>query len=331
MTPTLSPRRWILLLATIAGLAALAPGQEEPLPRPVRNDVTHEGTELLVFRHQQLRKGGHEAYFRLSRDGVWPWFEKIGSRIVGQWKVVHPDGSAEDPEFDHGYRLARYASYDHWKATRQGHLLLGGDGPDYHRSRESLRARNHYSQGSDGAHFLEGVTASTRVYYMPALEESFEAVETVPPGGAQPVRNDVNWPAPEIVALERSRVEKGTADMAIHRGVESVWPFLEKVGARIVGHWKAVYPAESGFPESPDYDEIFFMVRYAGFEHWKAARPAAIVKMGGDGPDYEAYRAALDAQERITQSRSVTFLEGHMYRSPPKFLPGLQEAYRPVE
>lgn len=319
------------MLAVTPGLVSIALGQQEPLPCPVRNDVAQEGTELLVFRHQKLYKGGHEAYYRLSRHGVWPWFEKIGSRIVGQWKVIHPDGSAEDPEFDHGYRLARYASYDHWKATRQGNLLLGGDGPDYHRSRESLQARGHYSAGSDGAHFLEGMTASTTVYYMPALEESYRATETAPRGEARPVRNDVNWPAPEIVALERSKVDKGLADEAIRTGVESVWPYLEKVGARIVGQWKAVYPAESGFPESPDYDEVFFMVRYAGFQHWKAALPAEIIGMGGDGPDYEAYRAALNAQERVTRSRSVTFLEGYMYQSPPKFLPGLPEAYRREE
>ena len=321
-------RRPLLAPIALAGLVSISLGQQEPLPRPVRNDVAQEGTELLVFRHQKLHKGGHEAYFQLSRHGVWPWFEKIGSRIVGQWMVVHPDGSAEDPEFDHGYRLARYASYDHWKATRQGHLLLGGDGPDYYRNRESLEARSHYSAGSDGAHFLEGVTASTRVYYMPALNESYEAAETAPPSGARPVRNDVNWPAPEIVALERLKVDKGSADNVIRAGVDSIWPYLEKVGARIVGQWKAVYPAESRFPESPNLDEVFFMVRYAGYQHWKAARPTEIVEMGGNGPDYEAYRATLDAQEKVTRSRSVTFLDGYMYQSPPKFLPGLREAYR---
>ena len=324
-------RRLPPVLTALAGLTAIALGQQEPAPHPVRNDVPQNGTELLVFRHQKLYKGGHEAYFRLSRHGVWPWFEKIGSRIVGQWKVIHPDGSAEDSEFDHGYRLARYASYDHWKATRQGHLLLGGDGPDYHRSRESLQARSHYSAGSDGAHFLEGVTASTRVYYMPALDESYSPNPATPPSDARPVRNDVNWPAPEIIVVERSRVDKGAADGLIRAAVDKIWPYLEKVGARIVGQWKAVYPVESGFPEHADQDEIFFMVRYAGYEHWKAARPAEIAAMGGDGPDYEAYRATLDAHEEVTRNRSVTFLEGYMYQSPPKYLPGLRGDYRKAE
>ena len=73
------------------------------------------------------------------------------------------------------------------------------------------------------------------------------------------------------------------------------------------------------------------MVRYAGYEHWKAARPGNIVDMGGDGRDYDAYRAALEAQREVTRSQSVTFLRGHMYHSPPKFRPGLREAFRTVD
>ncbi len=329
--PARPPLRIGLTLLAVAVLGSAVSAQEAAPARPVRNDTAQAGTELLVLRHQKLIKGGHESYFRLSSDGVWPWFEKIGSRIVGQWKVIHPDGPDEDPEFDDGYRLARYASYTHWKATRQGHVLLGGDGPDYRRNRESLRARSHFAAGSDGALFLEGVTAATRPYYMPALEELYEPAESAAASNARPVRNDVNWPAPEIVALDRWRVTKGAADTFIQSGVDQVWPYLEKVGARVVGQWKAVYPAESGFPESPDYDEVFLLVRFAGYEHWKAARPERIAGMGGDGRDYEAYRSGLAALEAATQSHSVTFLQGHMYQSPPKFLPGLRERYRTVE
>lgn len=330
----MQPKRWHRLATILLALACAqgtAWGQEGEAPHPVRNDVPVAGTELLVFRHQRFHKGGHEAYYRLSREGVWPWFEKIGSRIVGQWQVIHPDGSREDPEFDDGYRLARYASYDHWKATRRGHLLLGGDGPDYQRNRQALQARSHYVAGSDGPHFLEGVTASTTVYYMPALEESYSPADQPSARGPRPVRNDINWPAREIIALDRWKVDKGSADGLIQLGVTKVWPYLEKVGARIVGQWKAVYPPESGFPESADYDEMFMMVRYAGYEHWKAARPDEISAMGGDGKDYEAFKAAKDAQEQATQSRTVTFLEGYMYQSPPKFLPGLDEAFRETQ
>lgn len=325
----LSPR--IAAALTVTGLVATALGQQPDAPRPVRNNVPQAGTEVLVLRHQKLHKGGHEAYFRLSRDSVWPWFEKIGSRIVGQWMVIHPDGSDADPAFDHGYRLARYASYEHWKATRQGHLLLGGNGPDYSRNREALSARGHYVESSDGAYFLEGMTAATQPYYMPALEENYEPAESAPGLGPHPVRNDVNWPAPEIIALTVWQVKKGTADSLLSSSIERVWPYLEKVGARIVGQWKAVYPAESGYAESPDYDEMFLMVRYAGYEHWKAAQPDQIVAMGGDGPDHSAYQSALDELGKVIRSKSVTFLQGHMYQSPPKFRPGLSEKYRKIE
>ena len=318
-------------LVALLSCAATASGQSDERPRPVRNDMHRDGSELLILRHQKLLKGGHEAYFQLSRHGVWPWFEKIGSRIVGQWKVIHPDGSPEDPDFDHGYRLARYASYEHWKATRRGHVLLGGDGPDYLRNRESLQARSHYVAGSDGGHFLEGVTAGTRVYFLPALEETFVPAATAPETGPRPVRNDVNWPAPEILALDRWRVAKGSADAFIQTGVQRVWPYLEKVGARVVGQWKAAYPPESGFAEDPQTDEVFLLVRYAGYQHWKAARPAEIAGMGGDGRDYDAYREGLEQQAGVTRSHSLTFLEGYMYHSPPKFLPGLREGYRPSE
>lgn len=325
-----SPIRRFALAAAMAAMTPTATAQSGSEAHPVRNDVPVEGREVLVFRHQRLHKGGHEAYFRLSRDGVWPWFEKIGSRIVGQWKVIYPDGSAEDPDFDHGYRLARYASYDHWKATRQGHLLLGGNGPDYERSREALRARSHYSAGSDGAHFLEGVTATTKVYFMPALEESYQAGGEPQSAGPLPVRNDVAWPAPEIVAVDRLKVRKGQAKSVIERGVRDVWPYLEKVGARPIGLWMEIFPPESGFEASPDHDTLFHMVRYAGYEHWKAARPESVATMGGDGRDYEAYRRAQRLLRSVTTARRVMFLQGHMYHSPPKFMPGIREAFRRV-
>ena len=35
-------------------------------PRPIRNDVAKPGRELLVLRHHQLRKGGHDEFYRLK-------------------------------------------------------------------------------------------------------------------------------------------------------------------------------------------------------------------------------------------------------------------------
>ncbi len=69
-------------------LAAARASQQPAAPVAVRNERPREGTEVLVLRHQQLRKGAHDAYYRSSLDGVWPWYEKIGTRIVGQWMVI---------------------------------------------------------------------------------------------------------------------------------------------------------------------------------------------------------------------------------------------------
>lgn len=85
-------------------------------PLPVRNDVPKPGREILVLRNHQLRKGGYEAFYKFSRDAYWPYFERIGARIVGQWKIIEP---AAAPNADREvYRLVRYASFEHWQMTR---------------------------------------------------------------------------------------------------------------------------------------------------------------------------------------------------------------------
>jgi hypothetical protein len=52
--------------------------------------------------------------------------------------------------------------------------------------------------------------------------------------------------------------------------------------------------------------------------------------MGGNGPDWSAWRSALEAQQNVTISTTVEIAEGFLYQSPPKFLPGLPERYRRV-
>ena len=79
---------------------------EDTVAKPMRNGAALPGQEVLILRHQKIEKGTHDKYYELSRDGVWPWFEKIGTRVVGQWKVIHPDGSPENDEYDDGYRLS---------------------------------------------------------------------------------------------------------------------------------------------------------------------------------------------------------------------------------
>jgi hypothetical protein len=55
------------------------------------------------------------------------------------------------------------------------------------------------------------------------------------------------------------------------------------------------------------------------------------VYMGGNGPDFQAWRSALDAQRAATLETRNELMEGHMFQSPPVHLPGLPERSRPAK
>ena len=328
-----------LPLAGAATLVCAVALSAQEAPRPVRNDIARAGEEFLVLRHQKLQKGAHERFFELSRDGVWPIFEKIGSRVVGQWQVVHPDGGGS-ADFDEGYRLARYRSYNHWAATRAADRL-GGNGEDWQAFREALAARRRLELGSDGPIYLVGDMAPGGPYYMPGLDEEYELVESAEAaGGAElPVRSARSRPGEEIVTLRYFRIRKGTSEEFSRLSREGVWPYFEKNGARIVGQWRRVYPTpeeldrrgtEVGATENRDFDEVYMMARYASYEHWQATRPAVMARLGGNGPDYDACVEALERRRDLTVDTSVRFLRGHFYGSPPVYLPPLAESYRRV-
>ncbi len=338
-----------LLIANLGG-ATLA---QIPPPQPVRHDVAQSNTgltgrEFLVLRHQRLAPGSHQAFYEASRDGVWPFFEKIGTRVVGQWQVIDPDrarnagATAVAPV--EGYRLARYRSLEHWAATRQS-AELGGNGADYEASIAALRARGELLEGSDGPMFLEGEMAPGGPYYMPSLDERYELLDSETEPGSPAVRPVRHQRAAtggrEIVTLRSFKIRKGSFDEVYRLSRDGVWPYFEKIGARIVGMWKVVYPevaARDGAPtgaasrsESADFDEAVMMVRYASYQHWQATRPQVMVALGGDGPDYQACIAALSHRGELTIESSVRFLEGFFYGSPPVYLPALDERYRRVE
>ena len=70
------------------------------------------------------------------------------------------------------------------------------------------------------------------------------------------------------------------------------------------------------------------MTRYASREHQQAMRAETAVYMGGNGPDWQAWRAGLDAQRGATLETRAELMEGHMYQSPPVYLTELPERYR---
>jgi hypothetical protein len=322
-----------LLFVAAAG-ATVHPGQQPSAPVAVRNERPRAGREVLVLRHQELKKGAHDAYYRASRAGVWPWFEQIGARVVGQWLVVDRDGRpVQAAPVDDAYRLVRYASVEHWRATRDpANVRIGGNGPDLEQSLASGRDRGDVQTGSKGAYFLQGENAPERPLYMPALDETYERVAGEAPAASDPiiaVRHEAARAGQEIVELRYQRIAKGAFDQFVAGTRESIWPWEEKLGARPVGQWQVIYPAAPGrTQESADYDEVVTLTRYASREHWQALRPDRAVLQGGNGPDATAWRAALDAQTRLTRETSVELMQGEMYSSPPIFTPALPEKYR---
>ncbi len=143
----------------------------------------------------------------------------------------------------------------------------------------------------------------------------------------RPVRNDVAQPGEEIVTLRYFRIKKGMFEQFLKASVEGVWPYFEKIGARVIGMWQVITPAGvEGAPQaSKDYDEVYLATRYASVEHWKASRDA--VQQGGNGPDWAKCKAALELRQSLTISSHLIFLKGSMAPGGPYFMPGLNESY----
>lgn len=323
----------VALLAVFA--LAVSAAAQAPRPKPVRNDVPRPGREILVLRNHELKAGGHEAFYQFSRDAYWPFFERLGARVVGQWKVVGDDGRGAQGA-DDVYRLVRYASFEHWQATRQGpDVALGGNGPAWEQGRQGLGDRGDLQTGSKGAYFLEGVMAPDGPRFMPGLVEEYEPVGSgqrpSPTDERIPVRAGAAVPGREVVELRYQRIRKGQFERFAADSLARIWPWEEKLGARPIGQWKVVHPpAPSRTMESAEFDEVITMTRYASPQHRQAMSADAAVFMGGNGPDWQAWRAALEAQRGATLQTRSELMEGFMFQSPPVYLPGLQEQYRPA-
>jgi hypothetical protein len=167
----------VLLLFPIAAFAqirgAVNPAPDPAKPQPVRNDVAQAGQEIVTLRNFHIKKGTFPEFLKASQEGVWPYFEKIGSRIIGMWLVFNPDaagGSAKD--YDEVNLMTRYASVEHWRATRDA-TLLGGNGPDWEKCRRGLDIRQSLTI-STSVVFMRGATQSNTPYFMPGLKESYE-------------------------------------------------------------------------------------------------------------------------------------------------------------
>ncbi len=95
---------------------------------------------IATQRTFRIKKGSFAEFHRISAQGVWPYFERIGARIVGMWLVTDDEREAPSPDYDTVLLLTRYESHEHWKATRNP-SALGGEGPTWERCRDALEKR----------------------------------------------------------------------------------------------------------------------------------------------------------------------------------------------
>jgi hypothetical protein len=139
---------------------------------PVRNLSPQPGQEVTTIRYWKIKKGAFPQFLRASQDGIWPYFEKIGARIVGMWLVIPPpNGKETSPDYDEVYLTTRYASLEHWAATRDG-AALGGDGPDYAALQAALAIRQSLTIETKVT-FMQGVVGPLAPVYMPGTGETF--------------------------------------------------------------------------------------------------------------------------------------------------------------
>lgn len=155
-------------------------GGDSMRAEPVRNRATDPaqiGAEgIVTLRYWKIRKGTFPQFLAASEQGVWPYFEKIGSRVIGMWQVLPAPGEEEaSPDYDEVYLATRYASVEHWAATRDA-VSLGGDGPDYQALQDALAVRRDLTIETSLT-FLNGATGPMGPYFLPGTQETFQTVD----------------------------------------------------------------------------------------------------------------------------------------------------------
>lgn len=172
-----------------------------------------------------------------------------------------------------------------------------------------------------------GIAALGAASFAAAAEAAQVEGRVAPAAQTGPVRNQAARPGDPITTLRYFKIKPGTFGEFLAASQNGVWPYFEKIGARVVGMWRVV-PAPGEAAPLPKFEEVYLVTRYASAEHWAATRDAA--KLGGDGPDYQAMQAALKVRRDLTIETNVKFMTGVSGPLDPVFLPGTGERFAPV-
>jgi len=114
-----------------------------PTARPLDPTPPRE-SGVYAHRWFWLQPQDWTEFQRLSEEGVWPYFESDGCRIVGLWRSMEPGQPAR------ALLLTRYPSVAHWERTRlqSPDPPPGADERLYRRAQDAGRRRNELTERS---------------------------------------------------------------------------------------------------------------------------------------------------------------------------------------
>lgn len=118
----------------------------ERLVATVRPVTSAAPTEPGVYAHRWfwIQPQDQDEFVRISDEGVWPFFEADGCRIVGLWRSMEPGPLAKV------LLITRYRDVAHWERTRPQapEPPPGADERLYAMARDAVRRRAELTQRS---------------------------------------------------------------------------------------------------------------------------------------------------------------------------------------
>jgi hypothetical protein len=114
-----------------------------PTVRPIDATPPHQ-SGVYAHRWFWVQPQDWPEFQRLSEEGIWPYFEADGCRIVGLWRSIEPGQPAK------ALLLTYYPTVAHWERTRlqSPDAPPGADERLYRRAQDAGRARSALTERS---------------------------------------------------------------------------------------------------------------------------------------------------------------------------------------